>query len=130
MRWQDNSYFKNVLNNVLSTIKKNQECKIYLFSQGNIEDFSEFKNIRNLVFCLDMNPYDSFIHMCYADILITSKSSFSYKPALISKGIKICPCNFWHKYPNEIDFILADDIGNFNHEQLGYIIFDKGFYRK
>ena len=127
LRWQDNTYFINVLNNALNSFIKIQEYKIYLFSQGNINDFPEFINVKNLEFCLDMNSYDSFIHMCYADILITSKSSFSYKPALISNGVKICPKSFWHKYPDTNDFILADDFGNFNQEQLCKVLLDKGF---
>ena len=33
------------------------------------------------------------------DILILSKSSFSYKAGLISNNLKIAPSNFWHAYP-------------------------------
>ena len=49
--------------------------------------------------------------MVYADCLITSKSSFSYKPALLSDGIKISPINFWHGYPKTSDWLLASDEG-------------------
>jgi len=31
-----------------------------------------------------MGEQDSFMHMVFADLLITSRSSFSYKPALMS----------------------------------------------
>lgn len=55
-----------------------------------------------------MNSQDSFLHMVYADCLITSKSSFSYKPALLNKGIKVCPKDFWHGYPNTKDWLLID----------------------
>ena len=44
---------------------------------------------------------------------ITSKSSFSYKPALLNKnGIKVCPRNFWHGYPDTKDWIMCDNDGN------------------
>jgi hypothetical protein len=118
MRWQDNTYFKKVLNDVLSVINKNKEYKIYLFSQGTQEDFPEFRDEVNLEFCLNMNTFDSFAQLCKADLLISSKSSFSYKPALISNGIKICPKNFWHNYPQTQDYILVDDLGNFDLNQL------------
>ncbi|WP_034919515.1 hypothetical protein [Gillisia sp. CAL575] len=111
MRFQDNAYFEKVLMKVLNNIETEKPVKIYLFSQGEKKDFSEFQKFRNLKFCLDMTAVDSFLHMVYADLLITSKSSFSYKPALLNKGIKVCPRNFWHGYPKGKDWILADDDG-------------------
>lgn len=118
MRWQENDYYYNVLQNIFKTISIEKPIKVYLFSQGRIEDYPEFKDMENIEFCLDVNAYDSFLHMVYADILVTSKSSFSYKPALLSNGIKICPKNFWHSYPDEKKWILADEKGSFDTNQL------------
>jgi hypothetical protein len=118
MRWQGNDYFEKVLHKAVDNIKTNKPIAIYLFSQGEIKDFPEFNEFSNLHFCLDMNAQDSFLHMVNADLLITSKSSFSYKPALLSKGVKICPEDFWHGYPNHEDFILADSFGDFEIERL------------
>ncbi|SOD98321.1 hypothetical protein [Spirosoma fluviale] len=118
MRWQDNNYFEHVLNNVLKHINTDKEVKIYLFSQGNLNDFKSFIGYKNLTFCLDMSGQDSFLHMVYADLLITSKSSFSYKPALLNNGIKVCPRDFWHSYPSEKDWIIAEEDGTFNSEQI------------
>ncbi|MBP8793120.1 MAG: hypothetical protein KBE41_04415 [Lutibacter sp.] len=111
MRWQNNDYFVNVLSNVLNQIETDKHIAIYLFSQGVEADFPEFKKFENITFCLDMNAQDSFAHMVFADVLITSKSSFSYKPALLNKGIKVCPKDFWHGYPKTEDWILADENG-------------------
>jgi hypothetical protein len=111
MRWQDNDYFINVLINVLDNLQINKPIAIYLFSQGTLEDFQEFNRFPNLQFCLDMDAQTSFLHMAYADLLITSKSSFSYKPALLNNGIKVCPADFWHGYPDEKNWILADEDG-------------------
>lgn len=118
MRWQSNDYFVNVLSNTLNKIKTKKLVNIFLFSQGSEKDFMEFEVFENVKYCLDMSVMDSFLHMVYADILITSKSSFSYKPALLSKGIKICPDNFWHGYPSEDDWIIADEHGNFNITEI------------
>ncbi|WP_304198662.1 hypothetical protein [Flavobacterium alvei] len=118
LRWQGNDYFEKVLRRVVDNVKTDKPIVIYLFSQGDKSDFPEFEQFSNLHFCLDMNAQDSFLHMIKADLLITSKSSFSYKPALLSKGIKICPQNFWHSYPNTNDFILADDKGFFDVNRL------------
>jgi len=114
MRWLDETYFSNILNLTLKSIKINKPIQIFVFSQGEVDDFKELKDNKNIHFCLNMNVVESFLHMVFADILITSKSSFSYKPALLSNGIKICPADFWHGYPETNDFILADNLGNFN----------------
>jgi hypothetical protein len=115
MRWQENDYFVKVLENVLIDLKTNKSIAIYLFSQGVESDFQEFEQFDNLQFCLDMNAQDSFLHMVFADILITSKSSFSYKPALLNKNVKVCPKDFWHGYPTTKDWLLADEDGTINY---------------
>ena len=122
MRFQNNSYYKNVLNCIINEVKISKPIQIYLFSQGEESDFPEFKNFNNTLFCFDMNQYDSFLHLVNADLLLTSKSGFSYIPALISNGIKICPENFWHSYPTSDDWILADEQGHFNLHKLQSII--------
>ncbi|MBU9724574.1 O-fucosyltransferase family protein [Diplocloster modestus] len=112
-RWQDNSYFLRVLEQALTLpqLPGDKPVAVYLFSQGEKQDFPEFADFLNLHYCLDMGPIDSFLHMVNADLLITSKSSFSYKPALLNRGLKICPQNFWHGYPEDPNWILADDTG-------------------
>ena len=113
MRYLANDYYYKVLSAVIRLLKVNKPVNIYLFSQGKPEDFPEFKEFENLHWCLDMNARQSFLHMVYADLLITSKSSFSYKHALLNKKIKVSPRNFWHGYPDEPDWILCNDDGTF-----------------
>ncbi len=118
MRWQDNDYFLKVLGNVLKALRTDNPVAIYLFSQGKPEEFKEFETFDNLHFCLDMGARDSFLHMVFADLLITSKSSFSYKPALLSKGIRVCPIDFWHAYPDDPKWILAEADGTIPLETI------------
>ena len=118
MRYLSNDYFEKVLKQTVDNIKVTKPVHIYFFSQGKPEDYPEFSHFNNLHWCLDMEAQDSFLHFVYADLLITSKSSFSYKPALLNKGIKICPKNFWHSYPDTKDWILVDDNGTFNIDKL------------
>lgn len=118
MRYLSNDYFEKVLSQVVNSIKVNKPIHIYFFSQGIPSDYPEFSKFENLHWCLDMNAQDSFLHLVYADILITSKSSFSYKPALLSNGIKICPKLFWHGYPNANDWILCENDGTFDINKL------------
>ncbi len=126
-RWLDNDYFENVLENVIKKISEDDNfaaltgkkgCKpaFYIFSQGSESDFESFRRFAKdgeLHFCLDMEDKASFLHLVRADVLITSRSSFSYKPALISDGIRICPPGFWHDYPNDAHWFVADEHGAF-----------------
>lgn len=111
MRYLSNDYFEKVLKQVVDNIQTQKAVHIYFFSQGKPEDYPEFAAYQNLHWCLDMNAQDSFLHFVYADLLITSKSSFSYKPALLNNGIKVCPKNFWHGYPDNKNWILCENDG-------------------
>lgn len=123
MRFQETAYFEKVLSSVISDIKTKKNISIYLFSQGERIDFPEFEKFDNINFCLEITAQDSFLHMVMADLLVTSKSSFSYKPALFSYGIKVCPVNFWHGYPKTNDWVLVDDMGNFDTNKLKQLTF-------
>ncbi|MCL7764555.1 hypothetical protein MPF19_14120 [Polaribacter sp. Z014] len=117
MRFMANDYFETVLKQVIAKSKTEKLIHIYFFSQGRPEDYPEFHSIQNLHWCLDMDPQASFLHMVFADVLITSKSSFSYKPALLNKNIKVVPNNFWHGYPQTQDWVLVDDDGQLDFEE-------------
>lgn len=116
-RWLEISYYSEVLKNVISLIPEKQAYKIYLFSQGKEEEFAGLTGEGEVVYCMTMPPRESFLHMARADILITSKSSFSYKAGLLSDGIRICPEDFWHGYPQEANWILAEDAGKMKAKQ-------------
>jgi hypothetical protein len=118
LRWLSEDYYIKVLSQILKSISINKPISIWLFSTGNEEEFLDFKKYGDIHFCSGMNEYQTFAHLIFADILITSKSSFSYKPALICKGIKICPRNFWHGYPDAKDWILCDNDGTFDVKKL------------
>lgn len=118
LRWLSNDYYEKVLVQVLEGIKLDKPIAIWLFSTGKAEEFAEFAKYGEIHFCSDMDEYQSFAHLVYSDLLITSKSSFSYKPALMNDGIKICPRNFWHGYPDTKDWILVENDGSFDVSKL------------
>jgi len=121
-RWLSNDYYEKVLLNVLENLKINKPIVIHIFSTARANEFIEFSKYGKVVFCNEFDEYKSFSHLIKADLLITSKSSFSYKPALISDGIKVCPKNFWHGYPDKKDWILADNQGDFDVELLKELV--------
>lgn len=108
-RWVTTEYYEQLIHEILKLLPTDTVYRIYLFSQGREEDFPELKGIPNLIYCLDMPARESFLHMVKADVLLTSKSSFSYKPALLSDGLKLCPAHFWHGYPDREDFIVVEE---------------------
>ncbi len=109
-RYLNINYFIKAINKGLSIINTRKKIKIYIFSENYIKSFSKLKRFNNLKFCYNINQYKTFLHFIYADLLITSKSSFSYKAALINKGIKLSPKKFWHKYPkNKKNWILLNN---------------------
>ena len=113
----DKSHFWMIIIIVL-TATEGRPRRVHLFSQEGREAFQTLEALHPIEFCLEMGAHDSFRHMAMADFLITSKSSFSYKPALLSKGIKICPQDFWHTYPDTQDWILAENSGEISADQL------------
>lgn len=121
MRYLSNDYFNHVLGGVVDSLKSRKPIHIYIFSQGEVSDYPEFARYENLHWCLDMSAEESLLHMVYADLLITSKSSFSYKPALLCNGIKVVPECFWHGYPSTSDWLLVDNSGNFDKSALSKI---------
>ncbi len=118
IRYLSNDYFRRVLDQVLDRIRPGRPIHVWFFSQGKPADYPEFSHVQNLHWCMDMDPYLSFVHMVYADLIVTSKSSFSYKPALLSRGIKVCPRLFWHPYPTGADWVLVENDGSFKPEEL------------
>jgi hypothetical protein len=122
MRWLSNDYYEKVLKQVVENLNINKPISIYIFSTGRPEEFAEFSKYGDVHFCSDMDEYASFLHLIRADLLITSKSSFSYKPALMNDAIKVCPRNFWHNYPTTKDWILVENDGSFNVSQLSQIV--------
>jgi len=82
--------------NIINIIRNRHKTNLlfHIYSQGNITDFDKFKN-EDVVLHIDTDIEDTFIGLVAADILITSKSSFSYVAALLSNGI-IYYNPFWH----------------------------------
>ena len=121
-RWLSNDYYEKVLMQVIENLSISKPISIYIFSTGRPEEFEAFSKYGDVHFCSDMDEYASFLHLIRADLLITSKSSFSYKPALLNDAIKVCPRNFWHSYPDSKDWILVENDGSFDVSQLSQIV--------
>lgn len=113
MRYQSADYFERILGELVPVLKSqvSKPIRIHLFSQGDKKEFQSFEQFAEVEYYLEAGPEESFVQMTRADLLVISKSSFSYKPALLSRGIVVAPRNFWHGYPDSPDWLVSEEDG-------------------
>lgn len=125
IRFTENTYYIEVLNNLFTFIKGlNLDINIHVYSQGTVDDFQEFANFDNVYYPLDEDILTTFYNLIESDILVMSKSSLSYVSALLSNKVIIYQ-DFWHKpltkwYNSKklnSNSILNDIKNNFNLEK-------------
>ena len=113
MRYQSADYFEHLLGELVPLLKSlvPKPIRIHLYSQGDKKEFLSFERFADVEYHLETGPKESFVQMTRADLLVISKSSFSYKPALLSHGIVVAPRNFWHGYPDSPEWLVAEEDG-------------------
>ena len=106
-------YFRNVINNLK---KINPNLNILLFSQGDKENFSHFEEDFGVKLLLNVDIVESLYHLIFADILVTSNSSFSYCSHLFDQNkVVISRDNFFHSWYNTS--VLTNKEGNFLRDE-------------
>ncbi len=131
-RWMSAEYYRRIYEELTAL---GLPIRFAVYSQGREEDFPELKDLENLELRLEASEQESFLSFAHADILISAKSSFSYKPALLNRGLKICPHHFWHAYPEAPDWVLAEDDGFLKEKEKNKLkefkrSFEAGIYPK
>jgi hypothetical protein len=95
-RYTHNDSILRILNQILQeSYNLGLKLSIHLFSQGVKEDFGELQNL-DIEFHLNECVFSTFHNLVDSDVLIMSKSTFSYTAALLSNGVKIYE-PFYHK---------------------------------
>lgn len=112
-----NEYYLQVIKEVREILGKRPHT-FNIYTQERGIGLHDFERIPNTTIQTGHTDTSDFLHLCLADILITSRSSFSYKPALISKGVRIVPCEFWHGYPDDQKWVLAKFDGSCDRSLL------------
>lgn len=116
-----NEYYKNKIDEVCENylfnkcLKKRKPIRIFIYSQGDEEEFKYLKDNKYGEVILKINDdiFQTFLGMVVADALILSASSFSYIAAFLSNGV-IYYYPFWHN-PSKKWFISQ----NVNYIGLG-----------
>jgi len=92
-RFLSDTYYLKIIEHIRKTHKNN---KFYIVSEGNLSNFNNFI-ADDIVLYINKDPCSSFIYLVMSDILVMSKSSFSYSAALLNENIVYYPKDFWHK---------------------------------
>lgn len=89
-------YYLNIIDIIR---RKHSNCKFHIYSQGDISNFSAFIADDTIIH-LDDDVLNTFDGLVFADILVTSASSFSYVAAMLTNGIVFYK-KFWHVPSNK-----------------------------
>lgn len=92
-RYLPTSYFKTIIDKLLVQFSGANVC---IFTEITPENRDEFNIFTNIKIISGGDVLITFEHLSKADILITSKSSFSYVAALYNENT-VLYTNFWHK---------------------------------
>jgi hypothetical protein len=88
-RYTSNGYVASVLRDVLSAGDTvGLPLSVQLYSEGDVAEFGELRNME-VAFHLSECPFATFNNLVDADVLLMSKSTFSYVAALLSRGVAI-----------------------------------------
>lgn len=115
--YKNSSHIKNIFD-----ILKEKNCNknVYIHSQGEEKDFKDLVEFSTdsfqVILKLNEHPIDDIYHMSKSDILIMSKSSYSWICHLLNPNQTIVRDNFYQPtYPNSV---LLDSDYKFNLEDL------------
>ena len=105
-RFSDDSYYLEIID----ILKKKYEdkCEITIYSQRNGFNISNFKDY-NIIFDDESLDNEIWLKLFHSDILVMSKSAFSYSAGMLSNGIVIYEDMF---HPKLYDWIYKKDIEN------------------
>jgi hypothetical protein len=118
---------------IINTLnKKYKNSIIYILTEINKDNYNEFdilKTYKNIILLANYNIIKTLDILITADILIISKSSFSYLAALYNPNI-IYYFNFWHSklsHWNNVDELLLDNNSMFYNfiKNIFLFIFNK-----
>lgn len=117
-RYLDFDYYNNAINTALIDLDlKPKDVCIYIFSEGKTEDFCYFQMFPNVKICTDWNSKKTFLHMVYADVIITGISGFSVNAAIIGNGKRYVYIDSFTEYCDNLEWVKLDKHGNILKEQ-------------
>jgi hypothetical protein len=90
-RFTTNDHILNVIRQITDTINRCEcKAKVRVFSNGELSDFEEFRQMPEIEMNLGMPALKTFEELVNAQILFVARSDFSHLAAIYSDGIVIC----------------------------------------
>jgi hypothetical protein len=104
--YKDSSHIENTFN-ILKEKLSDKKIRVYVHSQGEANIFDDILELGNknfeVILKLNEHPIDDIYHMSKADLLIMSKSSYSWVAHLLNFNQTLVRENFYQPtYPNRI----------------------------
>lgn len=115
LRYTTNEQLFRALSSIRDALLEKQiSCDLHVYSEGAEHDFASLKKLP-VTLHLNGDQIRDWENLRAADILIVSRSAYSFSAALLSDGIILCP-RFWHEpLP---DWMLVGKDGAFREEEL------------
>jgi hypothetical protein len=96
LRYTSNSWLNHALSTVHRVLREHHIAyETHLYSEGQAEDFTALQHLEPQLH-LNGDQIHDWEALRLADILLVSRSAYSYSAALLSDGIILCP-RFWHE---------------------------------
>ena len=92
-RYTSNEFYLEKMK-YLSETYADKDIQFHIYSEGSVEEFECFQS-ENTVLHLNEDVKMTFIGLITSNVLVQSKSSFSYVAGLLTKGI-VYHIPFWH----------------------------------
>lgn len=104
--YKDSSHIKNIFDILKERLCDKKVC-VYIHSQGDKKDFIDLLEFSEenfeIILKLNEHPIDDMYHMSNADLLIMSKSSYSWISHLLNFNQTLVRDNFYQPtYPNRV----------------------------
>jgi len=114
-RWVSDSYYLNVLQNLLTVIG-DVPYMVHIFSDGSEAELCAFRQVPHCVFHLDEDPKCAFHGLVSADVLVSSSSAFAICAGKMSSGVKLVGCDFDQAQfrlfvPKSSDWVFVESTG-------------------
>ena len=95
IRFTPIEYYYNIVEHFIKTVTKPNICIFSEVSDRNHNEFEELSKKNHVRVLTNLDILTTFEHMVYSDILVTSKSSFSYLAGLLNSK-SVIYMDFWH----------------------------------
>lgn len=117
LRWIQEEDFVALITQ-LQGVPELRDIPIRVYSLGEASDFPLLQGMKGVELRLNGDRDRDLVELTAASVLLTAPSSFSFTPALASKGVVIARSPWWHDIPNEGRWVTYENPANLDLERV------------